>query len=473
MKNRSAALAWWWIAVAILAAAAVRFAIGPVIVDDAYITFRYARAIALSGAFEYNPGERVLGTTTPLFTMLMTVSFWRGWPPEWTAVAISCLADGLTIATLAALLLSWGQRIAVALTIAMLAMWPVMITYAVSGLETSLYTFLVYGCFFAASRGRAAGSGVLLGLALLCRPDAALCALVLLVYFARTPRKLVFVAAAAAAVTLPWAVFAAWYFGSVVPQSIVAKAAIEQEPWTGVRVLLAFFGGSPKYLALSAAAAAGAAILWTRAHASARLVLSWAVVYTAVFTATNAFSQFPWYFVPLFPIYFAAAATCGGALIERGRWTVTALAGPALMTALLILGAWHLRGHESFLRGLAAGREQLYARAASRIGAEATPTTVIAATEIGTIGYFYPGPVLDLMGLVSPEAVGHPMLDAMIAGNAEWLVTYDTHFDRDVAASARFTEAYVLVSRSSVGPSRALEVYRRRGGPRAESRQLR
>ncbi len=44
---------------------------GQRIVDDAYITFRYARNLVRGTGFVYNPGERVLGTTTPLYTLVL------------------------------------------------------------------------------------------------------------------------------------------------------------------------------------------------------------------------------------------------------------------------------------------------------------------------------------------------------------------------------------------------------------------
>src|SRR5437762_13129041 len=41
--------------------------------DDAYTTLRYAANLANGSGFVYNPGERVWGTTTPLFTLLLAV----------------------------------------------------------------------------------------------------------------------------------------------------------------------------------------------------------------------------------------------------------------------------------------------------------------------------------------------------------------------------------------------------------------
>ena len=41
--------------------------------EDAFIVLRYARNLAAGQGFTYNPGERVLGVTTPLQTLLSTV----------------------------------------------------------------------------------------------------------------------------------------------------------------------------------------------------------------------------------------------------------------------------------------------------------------------------------------------------------------------------------------------------------------
>ena len=56
-----------WIAILImLAALGARFLAGPRTIDDAYITFRYARNLLAGNGLVYNPGEWVLGTTTPV-----------------------------------------------------------------------------------------------------------------------------------------------------------------------------------------------------------------------------------------------------------------------------------------------------------------------------------------------------------------------------------------------------------------------
>src|ERR1700682_2995626 len=42
--------------------------------DDAYITFRYAANVARGFGLVFNPGERVLGTTSPLFTFILAAA---------------------------------------------------------------------------------------------------------------------------------------------------------------------------------------------------------------------------------------------------------------------------------------------------------------------------------------------------------------------------------------------------------------
>lgn len=39
--------------------------------EDALITYRYSENLALGRGFVFNAGERILGTTTPLFTMIL------------------------------------------------------------------------------------------------------------------------------------------------------------------------------------------------------------------------------------------------------------------------------------------------------------------------------------------------------------------------------------------------------------------
>ncbi|MCB0187901.1 MAG: hypothetical protein KDE31_26715, partial [Caldilineaceae bacterium] len=53
------------------AAAFMLWGDGQLDVDDAFITYRYAENLATGQGFVYNAGERLLGTSTPLYTLLL------------------------------------------------------------------------------------------------------------------------------------------------------------------------------------------------------------------------------------------------------------------------------------------------------------------------------------------------------------------------------------------------------------------
>ena len=61
-----------------LVALLARLLTGPHPIDDAYITFRYARNLAEGLGLVYNPGEWVLGTTTPLWAILLACGYRLG-----------------------------------------------------------------------------------------------------------------------------------------------------------------------------------------------------------------------------------------------------------------------------------------------------------------------------------------------------------------------------------------------------------
>src|SRR5215831_17336610 len=73
-------------------------------IEDAYITLRYADNLAAGRGFVYNPGEHVLGTTTPLFTLLLALAAGLHLNAALIGKALNILADGGTCYLLARLL---------------------------------------------------------------------------------------------------------------------------------------------------------------------------------------------------------------------------------------------------------------------------------------------------------------------------------------------------------------------------------
>jgi hypothetical protein len=116
------------------------------VTDDAYISFRYARNLALSGQLVFNLGERVEGYTNFLWTVVLALGIKLGLGP----VALSrFLGVALGVATLAvvvrmSLRLAGEQRSRWHLVAPMLlASMGAYACWCSGGLETHLFTFLV------------------------------------------------------------------------------------------------------------------------------------------------------------------------------------------------------------------------------------------------------------------------------------------------------------------------------------------
>jgi arabinofuranosyltransferase len=89
-----------WLVVLVGLALLARLLPGPRTIDDAFITFRYARNLLEGYGLVYNPGEQVLGTTTPLYAGLMAglgaLSGGASAPFPVLALGVNALADALT-----------------------------------------------------------------------------------------------------------------------------------------------------------------------------------------------------------------------------------------------------------------------------------------------------------------------------------------------------------------------------------------
>ena len=194
--------------------------------EDAFITFQYAKRLANGDGFVYNVGERVYGTTTPLFT-LMLAGWLRLFPNSVVTGArlFSFLAVigtfACTYMTLQKIQSTRSQQFAVLLLI---SIWPKFLELDTGGMETALGISLMAASWCAFSNGKISLAGVLAGLLLWLRIDlilwiAALAAILLTNDYRKSIRILLI----AGLTYLPWMLFATAYFGTPIPHTIVAK----------------------------------------------------------------------------------------------------------------------------------------------------------------------------------------------------------------------------------------------------------
>ena len=72
---------------------------GRIIIEDAFITYRYARNLAEGLGFVYNPGEKVLSTTTPLYTLILALSYFisKEIPSNSYLLSVLCLVCSIIL----------------------------------------------------------------------------------------------------------------------------------------------------------------------------------------------------------------------------------------------------------------------------------------------------------------------------------------------------------------------------------------
>src|SRR5262249_48693877 len=108
----------------------------------------------------------------------------------------------------------------------MFGLSPFIVEVSVSGMETSLVLLGVTAAFLAARAERPWLVGLASGLTALVRPDALLFGGILLLGAGRPRRRSPWRRASIAlACMAPWLLFARAYYGSIVPNSILAKYA--------------------------------------------------------------------------------------------------------------------------------------------------------------------------------------------------------------------------------------------------------
>ena len=477
-------IAWFsrqWPLLPVLALAlGVRLWFGPQVRDDAYITLRYAQNLLSGSGFVYNIGDRVLGTSTPLYTLVVAAVSGAGVEPPTVAVVIGILSDLVTIVLVYAIgnrLVSSSAGLLAAILYAIAA--PV-VAHSVSGMETPLYVAMTLATFLAWDCGRIPLASVLVGALAVLRPDGVLVGITLVFTEARRRRGVPWqMIAWAALVLVPWILFALIYFGSPVPQSMLAKVGLGGEDrWMSARHLLAYFTDLKErwFLPLTLASLIGLTTTGVR-KPLARYLLAWAALYAAVFTLANKFlypiMPFEWYFLPLLAPYVLLASFGLFRLVEHLKIRHASMATVGLTLVVLAVFLPVLARQRAELIKIVHGREALYVELALALSEYGAGQDLVAAPEIGALGYFYPGPILDVNGLVSPEAVGHSFSDLVYTRRPPWIVSYDTLIPDDLKQSAWFEREYRPVRQLMNWESRRATLYRRYPPPEeAEGRGI-
>jgi hypothetical protein len=217
-----------------VAARVVFWAVTNRMFDDGLTTITHARNVPLGLGLVHHPGEghvhgftSALGVLIPLAGELIR---------EGTGLLAMRLASlvAVCMALAYARFLCRDLRIAAfptAFLLAYLAFDQNMIFFGMSGMETQVAVAVLLAGVYHVRRADFVAAGVWLGLAPLVRPEFVLWLAPALIYLAYVNlRRAAVSGGIATAIVVPWVVFTTLYYGSPIPNTILAKSNITPTP---------------------------------------------------------------------------------------------------------------------------------------------------------------------------------------------------------------------------------------------------
>lgn len=389
--------------------------------DDSWIHLTYARNLAMYGEWAFQPGRPSAGSTAPLWTGLLSIGFLlRLAPYLWTYLLGALLLWGMGIlgeSILRQTVPTYRPRFPWA-GLFLTAEWH-LVWAAASGMETLLHAFLItitLGMLMTGSR-RFLTLGLLAGLSVWVRPDGVTLVGPVAVYalagsgsVKKRLNDLGLFALGFAVLFVPYLLFNLVLAGTPMPNTFYAKQA-EYAAWQ-VQPFPARFG----QLALQFMAGASLALLpgavgWAVGAVRKRdwgtlASMAWFAGYLFLYVERLPVYQHGRYVMPAMPIFFlwgllAMVTFAGPKHQERFHWA-TSLAWN-LLTGLSCLAFW-LFGAWTYAQDVAFIESEMVVTA-KWVAANVPEGELVAAHDIGALGYFDRHELLDLAGLVSPEVI--------------------------------------------------------------------
>jgi hypothetical protein len=409
--------------------------------DDSWIHQTYGRNLAQTGQWQYVPGVESAGSTSPFYSVLLAVGYFLHLPVfAWTyGLGAAALAlAGLIGARMADRLFPQQRYAGLWTALIMVGTWH-LIWAAASGMETVLFgawSLVVIALSwteidaqgdYRRHTGRGAAFGLAGAVLIAIRPEGVVLVglLVLIMVISQTSSGLQMsplLAWLAGALigglmgTVPYALLNLHLNGTVLPNTFSAKQA-ENAPllmqpflvnlWAMIQPLTA--GGQ---LFLLPGAIWATVQIWRRGprkHIIFLAPLLWAVAIILLYTLRlPAYYQHGRYVMPVLPSFIVMGV--GGTLslvasARRSRQLLVRVAAQSLaITTLAIFIVFWGIGAQVFGKEVYAINSDMLV--ASKWLADHVPSVqLLAAHDIGAVGYFAPRPIFDLAGLISPEVI--------------------------------------------------------------------
>ena len=459
--------------------------------DDPLITLTYAKNIAAGNGFVFNQGEPVLGTTTPLFALLIGTMMAVLPGVAGTAIAVSATTTcwlGL-IWSFYLLKEPFGIPISVATWIGAAVAVAGWIPFL--GMEAYPFALLLVVTLGSAYSGRPLLTGVLGGLLFLTRGEGILfLGVAALAGFwvqarrdesrpASLLRSTPFLTLVGFLIPLGlWSLYAMPVFGNIFPNTLGAKIAqVDSGLWPSFqdRLLGVWIPGwaigpslGPSFVNLFYVLALAGLVRIARDYPRLLALPLWALAYASGYALLGV-PGYPWYRLPIeFVLIVLVAAgldglaALGGSAHPRTWRRLVAHAPVVLVLAWLFwptlqtIRTTHTRE-----------KDQAYFELAKWFDDHGKIGERIAYMEIGYLGYYTDLGIVDLVGLVTPDITHRVAARDFTSGfwelEPEYLVSLEkSRFILPIVNNPDFARQYERVAELDGFEGLDLSVFRRR-----------
>ena len=390
--------------------------------DDAWIHQAYARNLAQYGGWFYFPGNMGNGSTAPLWTFLLAIGYRLNLPNlMWTYLLGVLFLVGTALLGYRILkryhpdqphLALWGALF-------LCGEWH-LVWASVSGMETPLITCLITAVFLGVIQEKINGwlVGFLAGLAVWVRPDALtlLGPILFIIVFNTTPKndkllvagKMVF---SFLMVFIPFLLFNQITSGHWMPNTFYAKQAeyailqneplflrfgkLMAQPWIGAGVLLlpGFIYTAYQSIRKKKIEIIAWVLFW----------LGYVLIYAVSLPVTYQHGR---YQMPSMPVYFILGLIGSFdlmILIKRSRPGLL-IKKSWILSLIIVWLAFNILGVEAYSQDTAIIQNEMV-KTAQWISQNTPSNSIIAAHDIGALGYWGDRKIIDLAGLVSSDVV--------------------------------------------------------------------
>lgn len=396
--------------------------IQPWMLDDAFITFRYAENIVSGNGPVFNVGDRVEGYTSFLWLIILAAGAWAG-----MNVVILSKILGILFAVGTVVLMTGAHRFVRSIdyrisagAAVMLGTTGVFLPWGVSGMESTLFTFLVtltilhyVSIDHSNDKTRFAMAGLLCALASLARPEGLLVTAVLLSHRARLVIRdreysAAYMLLLFLLLFLPYFVWRYSYYGYLLPNTFYAKVGFSYlQVYRGLKYAFRFVVATALIcLPLIDPSALHAAL---KRYNSLKLLLFLAGAYSAYLVLVGGDSMPAMrFFTPIMPVVCLLSAMSIAAVV-RGKGLAVFVTA-AVIQNLVMIGYFPITPIIKIDKVAEYGKE-----AGLWLKRHADPNALLATNGAGAMPYYSKLETVDMLGM-NDTHIAHRRMDHMGAG---------------------------------------------------------